>query len=97
MAKAVVLKTDVGVKIIGCLQCSNGTWFDAEGCFKYCQEESDFLSEHQANKLKGCSSTLGHDKTQKDWYKHRENFIDVEIDIDCIQSYGDLKEEFMRE
>ena len=34
--KGVILKTDDGIKLFGCLQCSNGSWYTAEGCFKYC-------------------------------------------------------------
>lgn len=36
--KGVILKTDDGIKLFGCLQCSNGSWYNAEGCFKYCND-----------------------------------------------------------
>lgn len=90
MAKAVVFKTDNKIKIIGTTQCSNGLWFDAEGCFQYCQAESEGMSEHQALKLCMAASTLGwmKEKQGADWYKHRENFIDIEVPFDCIQTFN---------
>lgn len=89
MAKAVILKTDRGIKIMGSIQCSNGCSFDAEGCFRYCNEH---ISEHrdklQAQKLMYASGTLANEpKEKEDWYKDRTNFIDIEIPYECDQSY----------
>lgn len=87
MAKAVILRTFGGVYLMGNFQCSNGAWFDAEGCFKYCNlEKSEFLKEHQAGKLISNATFLGpRPRTGDDWYKHRENFIDVEIPYDDVE------------
>lgn len=87
MAKAVILKTNEGIRLIGTTQCSNGAWWDAEGCFKYCQEDTEFISQHQAFKLCAVATSLGNEKQSKDWYKHRENFIDIEIPFECSQEY----------
>lgn len=90
MAKAVVLKTDKGIKLIGSWQCCNGSYWDAEGCFKYCNsEENEYRNMHQANKLIYNSTTLGfYPKTNENWYKNRDNFIDIEIPYDdVIQEY----------
>lgn len=87
MAKAVVLKTNMGVFIMGTIQCSNGTWFNAEGCFKYCQGKTESLSKHQASKLIVNASKLGHEKKDENWYKFRENFVDIEIPVKCSQCY----------
>ena len=89
MAKAVILKTNSETKILGALQCSNGAWFDAEGCFKYCNNETtDFGKKHQASKLLAISTTLGSDKVDDEkWYTDRNNFIDVEIDFETTQHY----------
>lgn len=89
MAKAVILKTDRGLKIMGSIQCSNGCIFDAEGCFRYCNEH---ISEHrdrlQAQKLMYASGTLANEPNEKeDWYKDRENFVDIGIPYECDQSY----------
>lgn len=88
MAKAVILKTSDGVKVIGTVQCSNGAWFDAEGCFKYCQADTEFLSKHQAFKLCATATSLGNEKQSEDWYKYRENFINIEIPFECSQEYN---------
>lgn len=90
MAKAVVLKTNYGVNLIGAWQCSNGSYWDAEGCFNYCNNErTESMNRHQASKLIYNSTTLAFNpKTDEDWYKHRENFIDIEIPYDnVIQEY----------
>lgn len=90
MAKAVILKTNHGTYIIGSLQCSNGAYWTAENCYKYCDEESDFLKAHQASKLIEASTKLGHDKVlEDDWYKNRDNFVDVEISFETSQKYKD--------
>lgn len=95
MSKAVILKTDRGVMIMGAWQCSNGSWFDAEGCFKYCNIDgkSDVYNEHQAKKLSFMSAHLAfRPKHDKDWYKYRENFIDIEIPFNEVEqeySYED--------
>ena len=88
MAKAVILKTDTGIYLLGAMQCSNGAWFDAEGCFKYChQEGTDFWNKLQADKLKCTATQIGRDKFSEDWYKHRENFIDIDVPFECTQNY----------
>ena len=33
MAKITILKTNKGTKILGAIQCSNGAYWDAEGCY----------------------------------------------------------------
>ena len=87
--KVVILKTDEGVRLKGNMQCSNKAWWDAEGCFNYCQERTEDMSRHQSLKLKSASTTIGHETTTDDWYRHRENFIDVEINIpvECTQAW----------
>lgn len=90
MARAVVLKTSEGVKLIGSYQCSNGKYWDAEGCYWYCNigtsERSNAL---QAQKLVSNATFLGFEpKMGEDWYKNRENFVDIEIDYqDVVQEY----------
>ena len=91
MTNVVILKTDVGLRLLGAMQCSNGAWFDATGCFNYCKEENDSLAAHQAKKLKIMSALIGREKAPADWYKHKENFIDYKIDLGsdfiCTQEY----------
>lgn len=36
MTKVTILRTNKGTKILGTMQCSNGAYWDAEGCYKYC-------------------------------------------------------------
>lgn len=87
MAKGVVLKTDRGVMLMGAIQCSNGAYFDAEGCFKYCNE-SGTIPKHQANKLYGCSTLLSHNEfAEHNWWENKENFIDIDIPYEVDQSY----------
>ena len=94
MAKAVVLKTSNGVLLFGSIQCSNGAWFDAEGCYRYCQENTKALCEHQARKLIANATMLAHyPKESGEWSLHRYNFIDVEIPFEVDQTYKDLVEE----
>ena len=83
MTKAVILKT------MGSIQCSNGCIFDAEGCFRYCNEHiSEHRDELRAQKLMYVSGTLANEpKEKEDWYKDRANFIDIEISYECDQSY----------
>ena len=89
MMRAVVLKTDYGIKLLGCLQCSNGAWFNADGCFKYCnQYTSDSRNSLQAEKLSCYAVLLAKSpKESMGWFKHRENFIDIEIPYEGDQSY----------
>lgn len=79
--KGTILKTDEGTLLIGAIQSSNGASFDAEGCYKYCNQEgkSDYYNLHSSRKLKGCSTLLNHEKQSEDWYKSRNNFIDTEF------------------
>lgn len=89
-AKAVILKTNSGIKLLGRMQCSNGAWWDAEGCFKYCNDDKlgDFYKDLQASKLKSVSTDIGNEANgDKLWYTHRENFVDVEIDYETNQEY----------
>lgn len=91
MAKATILKTNIGIMVMGSIQCSNGAWFDAEGCYKYCNEEekSDIFCKLQSDKLIYNSTLLSREpEAPDDWYKHRENFIDIEIAFECNQSYN---------
>lgn len=88
MAKAVILKTNKGVRLMGTMQCSNGHWFDAIGCFNYCNTTPfNIMSEHQASKLIYSSTIIGAECTDDEWYKNKENFIDIEIDYETNQSY----------
>lgn len=90
-ARGVILLTDEGVKLMGAIQCSNGAWFDSEGCFKYCNsEKSEYTNEHQAFKLKASATSLNvrPGLKDKDWYKDRNNFIDVNIDYTVDQTYN---------
>jgi hypothetical protein len=90
MAKAVILQTDKGIRIMGTTQCCNGAWWDAEGCFKYCNENgrSEEFCKLQAEKLIYNSSTLAwQPKGKENWYRSRENFIDIELDFECDQTY----------
>lgn len=87
MAKAVVLKTNIGVLLLGSFQNIDGKWFDAESCFQYCKEETDLLVSHQVKNLISLTTKIGSEKTAFDWYEHRNNFIDVELPIKCSQEY----------
>lgn len=90
MAKGVILLTDEGVKLMGSIQCSNGAYFDAEGCFNYCNnEKTESMNKHQAFKLKASSTSLNVRQNFKtpEWYKDRNNFIDVNIDYEVDQTY----------
>lgn len=90
MAKGVVLITDKGVMLMGATQCSNGAWFDADGCYKYCNSsDKEFNNKHQAFKLTASSTILSVRKglADENWYKNRENFKDVNIDYEVDQTY----------
>lgn len=90
MAKGVILITDEGVKLMGTVQCSNGAWFDAEGCYNYCNSsDKEINNKHQAFKLSASATILSVRKglASEDWYKHKENFKDVNIDYEVDQSY----------
>lgn len=88
MARVTILKTNIGTRILGTTQCSNGSWWDADGCYKYCNnEDSEFMRRHQASKLISISSDFGTIKAEERWWENRENFVDVEIDFETIQSY----------
>lgn len=90
MAKVTILKTNKGTKILGATQCSNGCYWDAEGCYRYCNNtmNTDFMREHQAFKLVSIASDLGHDcVNEEQWWKNRDNFVDAEIDYDVVQTY----------
>lgn len=90
MARVTLMKTSSGVYLMGTMQCCNGAFWDAEGCFKYCQEDSEFLSQHQASKLIYASTKIGHDKVEEqEWWKNRNNFIDLELNINIDQNYKD--------
>lgn len=85
MANAVILKTNKGIKLCGSIQCSNGMVFDAQGCYNYCQSDSNRISKLQATKLMNISTSLGTECTEENWYENRNNFIDVTIPFDCTQ------------
>ena len=89
MAKVTILRTNKGTKILGTTQCSNGAYWNAEGCYKYCNDmDTDFMKEHQAFKLVSIASDLGRDCVDEEqWWKNRDNFVDVEIDYDVTQIY----------
>ena len=89
MARVVILKTDQGIQLLGSTQSSNGAYFDAEGCFRYCNEnKSEQRNRLQATKLSYIATLLAYKpKSESDWYKHRENFIDTEVKYECDQSY----------
>lgn len=89
MAKVVILKTDQGIQLVGNIQSSNGAYFDAEGCFRYCNEnKSEQRNRLQATKLSCISTLLAYEpKSGFDWYKRRENFIDTDVQYECDQSY----------
>lgn len=92
MAKGVVLLTNEGVKLMGSIQCSNGGWFDAEGCYKYCNSErTKGLNRHQAFKLAASATSLNVRPgfRPENWYEDRENFVDVNIDYEVDQSYDE--------
>lgn len=95
MAKGVILKTDRGVMLMGAIQCNNGSYFNAEGCFKYCNVNYTTSKQiswhrHQANKLIGCSTLLSHNElAEPNWWENRGNFIDVDIPYEIDQSYHD--------
>lgn len=91
MAKATIFKTNIGIMMIGSIQCSNGAWFDAEGCYKYCNEDgmSNIFNKSQSDKLIYNSTLLSREpKAPDNWYKYRENFIDIEIAFECNQAYN---------
>ena len=90
-SNGVILLTDEGVKLIGSIQCSNGGWFDSEGCFKYCNScGTEFNNKHQAFKLKASATSMNVRPNMKDenWYKDRNNFIDVTINYSVDQTYN---------
>lgn len=79
--KGVILRTNNGIMLMGSIQCSNGAWFDAEGCYQYCNcEKTNAGTLNQVHKLLYASTKLGSlPKEGEDWYRYRENFIDIEI------------------
>ena len=87
--KGVILKTDDGIKLFGCLQCSNGSWYNAEGCFKYCNDnKSERRNMLQASKLSASATYLAlSPKATKDWYKHRENFINKSFRLSWAETH----------
>ncbi len=88
MAKAVVMKTDQGIMLFGSTQTVSGVWWNAEGCYKYCQRSEKWLGALQSHKLVHASTLIGYEKNSEDWFTKRENFIDVEIPFNCSQTYG---------
>lgn len=88
-ARGVVLYTNKGILLLGRIQCSNGAWFDAEGCYNYCnQEKTDVFKEHQASKLCYNATILAnYPRKGRDWYKERENFKDIDLPIIVDQTY----------
>lgn len=78
----VLLKTKDGTYLMRAIPSSNGARFDADGCFRYCNEEgrSETYNKHSASKLCGISTLLDADAKSEDWYKHRENFEDIVIE-----------------
>ena len=89
MAKVTILRTNKGTKILGATQCSNGAYWDAKGCYTYCNSmDTDFMKEHQAFKLVSIASDLGYDCVDEEqWWKNGDNFVDAEIDYDVVQAY----------
>ena len=102
MAKVVILKTNKGVMMMGGWQCSNGAYWTAENCYKYCNsEDSDFFNSHQAHKLMNVATHLGfYPKAEEYWYKNRDNFVDIEIGYDEVdqedKDYGKHMEKHSR-
>ena len=91
----VLLKTDDGIFLKGAIQASNGSWFDAQGCFEYCNgEQNETVNDHakrmKARKLKSVSTLVSYSMNgDKDWYLDRANFVDykIESDSDVDQKY----------
>lgn len=77
MSRVTILKTNKGTKILGTTQCSNGAYWDAEGCFRYCnlmganlKGSYPSMEEHQASKLLMFTSDLGKDcVSEEKWWK----------------------------
>lgn len=89
MSRITILRTNKGTKMLGSTQCSTGAYWDAEGCFRYCNSmDTKIMNEHQASKLLMIASDLGNDcVNEEDWWKNRDNFIDIEIDYNVDQTY----------
>ena len=92
MAKGVILKTNEGVKLMGSFQCSNGSRFDAEGCYEYCNSSTyTAINLSNARKLMASATLLGHERLDDTlWFKDKNNFIDVDIQYEVNQDYIDV-------
>lgn len=92
MAKAVIMETNIGTRILGSTQCSNGTYWTAQSCYEYCNRlNDDLLDLVQVSKLIQYSGGLGHNEVEDNfWYKNRDNFIDIDIDYETDQQYKDV-------
>ena len=95
MSRVTILRTNKGTKILGTTQCSTGAYWDAEGCYRYCnllgtnlKGSYPSMEEHQASKLLMFASDLGNDCVNEEkWWKNRENFVDIEIGYEVDQTY----------
>ena len=81
MAKAVLLKTNDGIRLVGVVKRNNLTLENAESYFNSCNNnKTEFFNMQQVAKLLANATTLSFNPvTGNDWYKHKENFVDIEI------------------
>ena len=78
--RATVLRTDRGTRLFWTFQDNRGYFFDAEGCYQYCQENGA-KGKIQARKLIHLSKKILDHTEPENWYRYRNNFMDLEIDI----------------
>ena len=99
MAKGTILKTNKGIFLMGSIECSNGSKFDADGCYRYCNEsDCDMvLTRVRVNNLIEVATLLSREVlADKSWYEYRNNFIDVDVDFECDQSYMDRQQNIIQ-
>lgn len=81
MAKAVILKTNDGIKLVGVINRNDIVLENAESYFNSCNNnKNDFFNMQQLSKILAKATHLSLTPVAgNDWYKHRENFVDIEI------------------
>lgn len=81
LLNAVIMKTDEGIMLLGCVKSDDGEVWDAHECYKFCNDNiSEFMDSHHSKRLKAEATLLNCDiKAEPNWYHSRDNFENVKI------------------
>lgn len=84
MAKAVILKTNDGIKLVGVIKRNDIVLESAESYFNSCNNnKNEFFNMQQVAKLLANATHLSLTPVaENDWHKHRENFVDIEFPVE---------------